>query len=76
MYCEWLGRIVLLIAHDKLYRSGLYYRCWSSQSPNFKLLRSPEIYSKESIPPAYVARARICKTFKELRNRFLGSQPM
>jgi hypothetical protein len=27
----------------------------SIQSPNFKLLRSPRIFSKDSIPPAYVA---------------------
>jgi hypothetical protein len=30
-------------------------------SPNVKLLRGPGIDSKESIPPAYVARARIFK---------------
>jgi hypothetical protein len=36
----------------------------------FKLLRSPEIFSKDLIPPAYAARARICRLFKEPRNRF------
>ncbi len=36
----------------------------------FKLLCSPEIDSKESIPLAYVAWARICKPVKEPRNRF------
>jgi hypothetical protein len=36
-----------------------------------KLLRSPGIDLKESIPPTYVAcRARICKPFKKPRNRF------
>ncbi len=30
-------------------------------SPNFKLLMGPGIDSEESIPPAYVARARIFK---------------
>jgi hypothetical protein len=38
----------------------------------FTFLRSPGIISKESIPPAYVARARIFKTSMEHRNRFLG----
>ncbi len=36
----------------------------------FKLLRSPGIDSMESIPPAYVDGARICKPFKQPRNRF------
>jgi hypothetical protein len=36
----------------------------------FKLLRSPRIDSKEPIPPRCVARAGICKPFKEPRNRF------
>ncbi len=36
----------------------------------FKLLRIPGIGSKESIPQAYVARARICKPFKVPRNQF------
>jgi hypothetical protein len=35
-----------------------------------KCLWSPGINSEESIPPAYVAWARICKPFKEPRNRF------
>jgi hypothetical protein len=40
----------------------------------FKLLRSPGIGidSKEFIPPAYAAWARICKPFKVPRNRFLA----
>ncbi len=35
-----------------------------------KRLRNPRINSKESIPPAYVARARICRSFKKTRYRF------
>ncbi len=30
----------------------------------------PKIDSKASIPPAYVTGARICKPFKEPRNRY------
>ncbi len=41
-----------------------------NQSPNFKLSRSPGIDSRESIPSAYVAWARICISFKETRHRF------
>jgi hypothetical protein len=35
-----------------------------------KRFRSSGIDSMESIPRAYVALARICKPFKEPRNRF------
>jgi hypothetical protein len=35
----------------------------------FKLLRSPEIDSKESIPPTYVACAEIVKQSMGVRNR-------
>jgi hypothetical protein len=38
---------------------GLSYR--SARGGNFKLLRSPEIDSEESIPPAYVVCAGIFK---------------
>ncbi len=41
----------------------------------FKLPRSPGIDSKESLPPAFVSWARICKPFKESRNRFPASLP-
>ncbi len=41
---------------DILYRDGI-----------FKLLSSPGVDSKKSISPAYVARAKILKTFIEAR---------
>ncbi len=43
---------------------------YDKKSPNFKLSRSPRIDSKESIPPAYVARRAGTATLF-----LLGSKP-
>jgi hypothetical protein len=59
--------LVTRICHSK---SRLCCPRFLTQSRNFKLLRSPGIDSNESIPPAYVTWASICRPFTETRNRF------
>ncbi len=46
------------------------HRAHGAAARIFKCLWGHAIDSKEWIPPAYVAWARICKPFKEPRNRF------
>jgi hypothetical protein len=50
-------------------RVGIGFSYRSARGGNFKLLMSPEIDSKESIPPAYVVYAGIFKQSIRAKNR-------
>jgi hypothetical protein len=61
----------------------LLYIGWRNRFPFLKQASEPVLVNvyvaQESIPPVYVARARICRSFKETRYRFsawrVGTKP-